>query len=58
VRRWIELDDSPDASSPSRSRSAGPKSPVDRPRRYSTGSTSVTFGDRRAYAGKILELNF
>jgi hypothetical protein len=53
----IEQADSPDASSPSRSLSAGAKSPVDSPRRYRIGSTSLTFDDRRAYAGKILELN-
>ena len=57
VSRWIELDDSPEASSPSRSLSAGPKSPVESPCRYRIGSTSVTFGDRRAYAGRIRELN-
>jgi hypothetical protein len=58
VSRPIELDDSPEASSPSRSRSAGPKSPVESPCKYKIGSTSVTFGDRLAYAGRILELDF
>jgi hypothetical protein len=33
-------------------------SPVERPRRYRIGITSPTFGDRRAYAGRIRELNF
>ena len=45
--------DRPDASSPSRAPRASLKSPVDRPRRYSTGSTSSTFGDRRMYGGRI-----
>ncbi len=31
---------------------------MERPRRYRIGSTSPTFGERRAYAGRILELNF
>ena len=44
-------------SSPSSPSSAGRKSPVDRPRRYRIGITSPTFGDRLAYAGRILELN-
>ena len=37
--------------------SAGTKSPDDRPCRYSSGSTSVTFGVLRAQAGKIAERN-
>ena len=45
--------DRPDTSSPSSAPSASLKSPVDRPRRYSTGSTSSTFGDRRLYGGRI-----
>ena len=36
----------PDASSPNSPFKAGSKSPVDRPRRYSTGSVSSTFGLR------------
>jgi hypothetical protein len=31
--------------------------PCRQARRYKTGSTSVTFGDLRAYAGRIFELN-
>ena len=58
VSRWIELADSPVAAVAEQDRrSAGPKSPVDSPCRYRIGSTSVTFGDRRAYAGRIFELN-
>ena len=37
--------------------SAGTKSPVESPCRYSSGSTSVTCGVLRAHAGKIAELN-
>jgi hypothetical protein len=37
--------------------SAGTKSPVDRPCRYSSGSTSVIFGVFRAHGGKIAEEN-
>jgi hypothetical protein len=37
--------------------SAGTKSPGDRPCRYSSGSTSVTFGVLRAQAGKTAEAN-
>ena len=48
--------DSP-ASDPKNPSSAGAKSPVERPRRYRTGNTSPTLGDRRAYLGKIYELN-
>ena len=36
---------------------AGTKSPDDRPCRYSSGSTSVTFGVLRAHGGKIAEAN-
>ena len=36
---------------------AGTKSPLDRPCRYSSGSTSVTFGVLRAHGGKIAEEN-
>ena len=38
--------DSP-ASAPKNSPSAGAKSPVESPRRYKMGSTSVTLGDLR-----------
>ena len=43
----------PAASFPSSTGSASRKSPVDRPRRYRTGSTSATRGDRRIYGGRI-----
>ena len=48
--------DSP-ASDPKNPSSAGAKSPVERPRRYRTGNTSPTLGDRRGLLGKIYELN-
>jgi hypothetical protein len=34
-----------------------PKSPLDRPCRYSSGNTSATFGDFLAQAGRIAEAN-
>ena len=34
---------------------AGPKSELDRPCRYCTGSTSATRGDLRAHAGRIAQ---
>ena len=37
--------------------SAGTKSPLDRPCRSSSGSTSVIFGVFRAHGGTIAELN-
>ena len=37
--------------------SAGTKSPLDRPCRHSSGSTSVIFGVLRAHGGKIAEEN-
>jgi hypothetical protein len=37
--------------------SAGPKSLVDSPCRYSSGSTSATLGDLRDQTGKIAEEN-
>ena len=36
---------------------AGPKSELDRPCRYSNGSTSATRGDFLAHAGRIAEQN-
>jgi hypothetical protein len=48
--------DSP-AAEPRNCPSAGTKSPVDSPCRYSSGSTPVTFGVLRAQAGKIAEEN-
>ena len=41
------------ASLPKNSANAGSKSLVEIPRRYSTGSTSATLGDRRAHGGRI-----
>src|SRR6266511_5686288 len=38
---------------PKNSARAGTKSLVDRPCRYSSGRTSPTFGERRAYGGRI-----
>jgi hypothetical protein len=48
--------DSP-AAEPRNCSSAGTKSPVERPCRYSSGSTSATFGDLRAHGGRIAEEN-
>lgn len=36
---------------------AGPKSELDRPCRYSSGSTAATRGDLRAHAGRISDAN-
>jgi hypothetical protein len=44
--------DSP-ALDPKNSASAGAKSPVDSPCSYSSGSTSVTLGERRTQRGRI-----
>src|SRR5690349_23168281 len=41
------------ASLPKNSLRAGSKSLVEVPRRYSTGSTSVTLGERRAQGGRM-----
>ena len=49
--------DNPAASSPSSVSSAGRKSPVESPRKYKTGRTSATFGERRMYGGKIRLVN-
>ncbi len=56
TRRVIDDADSP-ASPLKNSSSAGAKSPVDRPRRYRTGSTSATLGERRAYLGRMYDEN-
>ena len=56
VSRMITGPDSP-AAEPRNWPSAGTKSPLDRPCRYSSGSTSVTFGVLRAHGGKIAEEN-
>jgi hypothetical protein len=47
ARRAMFVGDSPAASFPRRIGNASWKSPVDSPRRYSTGSTSATLGERR-----------
>lgn len=52
VRRVMAAADSP-AEVPKNSASAGTKSFVDRPCRYSSGRTSATFGERLAYGGRI-----
>jgi len=52
----ITAADSP-AEEPRNWPSAGTKSPLDRPCRYSRGSTSVIFGVFRAHGGKIAEAN-
>jgi hypothetical protein len=39
--------DKPAASGPNKAASASAKSPVDKPRRYNTGKTSSTQGERR-----------
>ena len=49
-------EDSP-ACVPRNCPSAGTKSPLDRPCRYSSGSTSLTCGVLRAHGGRIAELN-
>ena len=48
---WMQT--GPRPSPPSNAPSASLKSPVDRPRRYKTGRTSSTFGERRMYGGRI-----
>jgi hypothetical protein len=57
VRRVITDADSP-AELPKNSANAGAKSPVDRPWRYSSGNTSLTFGLLRHHGGTIELLNF
>lgn len=56
VSRVIVAADRP-APEPRNWVSAGPKSPLDRPCRYSSGNTSATFGDFLAQAGRIAEAN-
>ncbi len=56
TRRVIDDADSP-ASPLKNSSSAGAKSPVDNPRRYNTGNTSATLGERRAYLGRMYDEN-
>ena len=42
---------------PKNSASAGTKSLVESPCRYSSGRTSATFGDRLAYGGRMVLAN-
>jgi hypothetical protein len=56
VSRVIVAADRP-APEPRNWVSAGPKSPEDRPCRYSSGNTSATCGDFLAHAGRIAEAN-
>ena len=56
VSRVIADADSP-APEPRNRSSAGAKSLVERPCRYSSGSTSVICGDLRAHAGRIADEN-
>jgi len=56
VSRVIVEADRP-APEPRNCSSAGPKSLLDSPCKYTSGSTSATFGDLRAQAGRIAELN-
>ena len=56
VSRVIVAADRP-AADPRNCSNAGPKSLLDRPCRYSSGSTSATCGDLRAHAGRIAEEN-
>jgi len=56
VSRVIVEADRP-APEPRNCSSAGPKSPLDSPCRYSSGNTSATFGDFLAQAGRIAEEN-
>jgi hypothetical protein len=45
------------AEEPRNCSNAGPKSELDKPCRYSSGSTSATCGDFLAHAGRIAEEN-
>jgi len=56
VSRVIVAADNP-APEPRNCSNAGPKSPLDRPCRYSNGNTSATLGDFLAQAGRIAEAN-
>lgn len=56
VRRVIVVAESP-ALEPRNCCRAGPKSPLDRPCKYSSGSTSVICGDLRDHAGMIDDEN-
>jgi hypothetical protein len=56
VSRVTVAADSPCAE-PKNCSNAAPKSLLDKPCRYSSGSTSATRGDFRAHAGRIAEAN-
>ena len=56
VSRVIVAADKP-AADPRNCSNAGPKSLLDKPCKYSSGSTSATCGDLRAHAGRIAEQN-
>jgi hypothetical protein len=56
VSRVIVAADRP-ASVPRKPSSAGVKSLLDKPCRYSSGNTSVIFGDLRHQAGRTAEEN-
>ena len=56
VSRVIADADNP-APEPRNCSSAGPKSPLDSPCRYSSGNTSAICGDLRAHAGRMAEEN-
>jgi hypothetical protein len=53
----VTVDDDSPALLPRNCPSAGTKSPLDRPCRYSSGSTSLTCGVLRAHGGRIAEEN-
>jgi hypothetical protein len=53
--RWLSLAAGSPASVPRKPSNAGKKSLLDRPCRYSSGNTSVIFGDLRHHAGRIAE---
>jgi hypothetical protein len=56
VNRVIVAADSP-APLPRNPSSAGTKSELDNPCKYNSGSTSLTFGDFRHHAGRIIDPN-
>jgi len=53
ISRVMVVADRPAASGPKSTGSASAKSPVDSPRRYKTGKTSSSRGERRMYGGRI-----
>jgi hypothetical protein len=54
---FVTVEDDSPALLPRNCPSAGTKSPDDRPCRYSSGSTSLTWGVLRAHGGRIAEEN-